>query len=1092
MQTNKTIKKSALAPTILIAGGAGFIGSHLAEVLLQKEARVIILDNFRTGKDLFVNHLLQNPKFALYDVDINQGLPSEIESVDYIIHLASLEEYLYSKKEMSLDSLLTNAVGTKNLLDLAARSDAKFLLASTTDVYEGMMSQLSLDAYFGKTQFQESKYSLAEAKRYAEALVWEYHKRNSVDVRIVRLPEIYGPRMNLESSGSLGSFMRDLLGGRNFVVKGDGTQKEHYVFITDAVAGVIKALLNPDTTGKIFSLVVEDATTVLETAFLVRSLADRQVEIKFEDKGLFKDTREFTPDTYSLKALDWKPKVNFKDGVISTLTWFGYKVNQHAFKSAHLIDETLYAKTPTFPEANNTMPASQQVPDAAQIHRPDPPPPQYSEAQRIVHPAQSEAIAANFAVQDPYAHQTPPVIKQEAGETEQPQYPPGIMPGDERAAEFELKGEEPPENTVPEPKKGFSVKSMFAWIPRPNLEVPHISVASKISLFVVVVFSFLAVFIALPLAQTYSASKKAMENLQAVPEYVAQFDSEQAANSANIAFQEFQKANKYFSSLAWLYNVFGQTERYEATSKFLNSVTYFSRVAYDVSMSAEPYKSIWESLKPDSNLQFDPNALNQTKLHMSDAKNNLQLAIADFSEVDVTLLPAFAQEGTVLYEDVLATTSEGLDLAWAVTSDLPDLLGFDESKKYLILFQNNNEIRPTGGFIGSYAFLYLNKGKIEELGIDDIYNPDGQIDVRNIRVTPPGPIGEFLLEDRLYIRNANWDPDFPRSAETIKDLFFRLNGEDIDGVIAVDLKLVQDLLDVTGPIYLAAYNEDVSSENLYERTQFHASFDYEDGSPQKRQFLTVLGSKLLESLFGLEKDKTPALMAVLGSSLDQRHMQMHLFSSPLNAELIDRKWSGNLIRTNGDYLQVVNANLGGTKANYYVKNEMDYKITSKTRDGLLRAELTLTYNHTGIDESWPGGPYTNYLRVLTGEGSKLTGAKVIRNLSIEEDIFEDIVISEVNPYTSFETDFVLDPASTIKIVLTYDLPQQLSLTKLNQNYSLIWQKQAGTHSDKFNYSIAAPFGMELVAVSDNLDLAENTAFTSGRLNEDLEVFVELQ
>ena len=115
----QVIKKSALSPTVLIAGGAGFIGSHLSQALLQRDARVIVLDNFKTGKDVYISSFLENPKFAVFDTDINEGLPKNIHSVDYIIHLAGVESYLYSRDAVSLDSLLTNALGTKNLLDLA-------------------------------------------------------------------------------------------------------------------------------------------------------------------------------------------------------------------------------------------------------------------------------------------------------------------------------------------------------------------------------------------------------------------------------------------------------------------------------------------------------------------------------------------------------------------------------------------------------------------------------------------------------------------------------------------------------------------------------------------------------------------------------------------------------------------------------------------------------------------------------------------------------------------------------------------------------------------------------------------------------------
>ncbi|MFC1755788.1 NAD-dependent epimerase/dehydratase family protein [Patescibacteria group bacterium] len=1044
MQNKNKIRKSALAPTILIAGGAGFVGSHLAEILLKREARVIILDNFSTGKDIYINHLLQNPKFALFDVDINQGIPEDIESVDYIFHLAGLEEYLYSKEEVTLDSLLTNAVGTKTLLDLAQKSDAKLLLASTTDIYGGSMSQLSLDNYYGKTEYEEKKYGLAEAKRYAEALLWEYYKKHNTDVRIVRLPEVYGPRMSLSSTGILGKFLKDLIDNRNLTIEGDGTQKEYYLYVDDAVSGMVKALLNEKTEGKIFTLVPEDSSTILEIAYLVKSLADRQIDIGFVETERIA-RKLLVPDTYNLGILDWKPRTVFKDGVGQTLSWFGYKTNEHTFKNSQMIEDKKSEGGTLTTLQGSTEPV---VPTPVETETPVQPeasvPPEQQYDTREIEPAKKIRKPRRVRVK------------------KEPK---------EKTRKYRLR--------LPKPKKL-------------DLSFSNMSFSSKLSMFLVVLFSFLTVFMFMPIFQVYTSSKKAMTELQQVPEYISQFDADRAAISADQARSELVKANKYLSSLSWLFKLTGKKDTFESTSKFISSVTYFSNVAYDVSKSAAPYTLIWETMKPTSDKSFDPAILDETKLHISNAKNNLELAIADYQEVDPEKIPNYVKDGADVYKGLLDKTRDGLDLAHAVTSDLPGLLGFDESKKYLILFQNNNEIRPTGGFIGSYAFLYLNEGKIEELNIDDIYNPDGQLDVRNIKVTPPKPIGDFLIEDRLYIRNANWDPDLPRSATAIKDLFFRINGEDIDGVITVDLHMVGQLLNVTGPLYIANYDEEIGSDNLYERTQHHSSFNYEEGSEQKRQFLTVLGSKLLESLFALEREKTPDLLEVLGASLEQRHLQIHLFSSPLNASLMDRKWSGNLVRTEGDYLNVVNANLGGTKANYYVDNEMEYVITSKTRDGLLRAELTLNYTHSGEDESWPGGPYTDYVRVLTQKGSKLTGAIITYDQTLEEDIFESVTISQVEPYTSFETSFVLKPSSEIKLQFYYDLPANLSIVNENVSYDLVWQKQPGTSGDDYYYSFSVPFGMEYMGGEGNIEYSDGKVGSTGVLNEDFEVSIELQ
>ncbi len=1051
MQKKNTIKKSALAPTILIAGGAGFIGSHLAEILLQKEARVIVLDNFTTGKDIYINHLLPNPKFALFNIDINAGLPEELESVDYIFHLAGLEEYLYNKTEITLDSLLTNAVGTKRLLDFARTSDAKFMLASTVDVYGGMMSQLSLDNYYGKTEIEEKKYGLAEAKRFAEALVWEYYKKYNTDARIVRLPEVYGPRMSLSSSGVLGNLFRNILENKDLVLPGDGTQKEYYIHINDAISGMIKSVFQEKTAGRIFSLVPKEPSSAMETAFLIRSLADRQIEIKFEGEVSPGANKIFKPDTYNLGILDWEPRVSLKEGIASTLSWFGYKVNESSFKNApHILD--------------------------SQGHRIDGG--ETSEQERLATLVETQKV---LSVQEPMPQEQP---------QEQPQTQSAPPPSEP---------EPPPLPTqdiqVPKLKKRFKLK-LGLRIPKAkrkiNFNVFNMSLAGKFGLFLAVFFSFLLVFIVMPVFQVYTSSKKAKQELENVPVYIGQFNSEKAAISAGQAKKYLETTNKYLASLEWVFKLAGKKDAYQSSARFLNSVTYFSNVTYDLAMSATPYRLLWESLKPDSEATFDPAILDQTKLHISDAKNNLELALADYKEVDSGYIPGFAKDSADAYGHILDVTRDGLDLAWAITSDLPGLLGFDGPKRYLILFQNNNELRPTGGFIGSYAFLYLNEGKIEELNIDDIYNPDGQIDVRNIRVTPPKPIGDFLIEDRMYIRNANWDPDLPRSASAIKDLFFRLDGENIDGVLAVDLHLVKQLLEVTGPVYLATYNEDIGADNLYERTQHHSSYNYEEGSDQKRQFLTVLGSKLLETLFSLDQSKTLDFFGAINRSLRERHLQIYLFSSPLNASLYEKKWDGSLVRTEGDYLQVVNANLGGTKANYYVTNSLDYKITSKTRDGLLRAELTLDYQHNGTDDSWPGGPYKDYLRVLVQKGAKLTGAKVTYNKAIEEDVFEDIIISQVEPYTSFETSFVLEPSNEIELVFYYDLPPELSITKENSRYDLIWQKEAGTNGDSFTYDFSVPFGMEFLQGSENVEFKDGRVEASGKLNEDLDVFIELQ
>jgi len=990
----KTIKKSALAPTALIAGGAGFIGSHLAETLLLKDSRVIVLDNFKTGRDIYVNSLLENPKFALFNVDINQGLPTEIESVDYIFHLAAIESYLYEKDEVNLDSLLTNAIGTKNLLDLAKKSSAKFLFASSIDVYQGMISPINLDHYFGQTAEEEKKFSLNEAKRFAEALVWQYYKRNLTDVRIVRLPEIYGPRMNLKSTGNLGRLLEQLLENKNLIVHGEGTEKEYYLYIEDAVAGMIKAMFNKDTEGQIYTLVHNEPHAVLETTYLIKGLSSRETQVEFKQRTQSESIREpVIPDT-NLRHLHWEPKVPFKDGITKTLNWFGYDINEHSFKPNKIVEEKQKEKTQK----------------------------------------QNEQITSLGETQETKTEKDTP----------------------KKALFKKIPQIKLPKISFRKPKKKEA---------QPTQQIT--SITSKKHPLIGIAISaiiLLIIFAVTPLIQTYIHTKKALSEFEQFPTYLAQMDINRAKSSAEVAFQELTKARNAISRTKLPATLLGKKSLQGNVQELLSSTMYFSRAGYYSAKALAPFTSIWEVLRPDSEREINAKDFSNTKLDFANATENLQFAIAEYKQVDTEGLPKPIKETAIYYGHILEQAGKSLEIFTSLSSEMPNLLGADEKRRYLILFQNSNEIRPTGGFTGSYSILELEKGKIKNLVIDDVYNPDGQIDNNNISVTPPEPIARLLKEQNLHIRNANWNPDFPESAKTITNLFYKLDGKEFNGVIAIDLDFTKKLLEVTGPIFLTAYNEEITSENIYERTQYHSEFNYTNGSMQKKSFLTLLGSKLLEKVFALTTDQTPKMLEEILNCLNQKHLMIYLSGSAFNSTLQKYGWDGSLKDTDTDYLFVVNANLGGTKANYYVQNEAEYAIKSKTRDGLLRAELKLSYNHTGKDDSWPGGPYTNYVRALAQTGSKLTGAKVINSDGNETDIFESVIISNVSGYTSFETEFTINPQENIQIYFYYDLPEALSITKENQSYALYIQKQPGTNNDKLKFNFEAPFGMNITSV----------------------------
>ena len=617
-----------------------------------------------------------------------------------------------------------------------------------------------------------------------------------------------------------------------------------------------------------------------------------------------------------------------------------------------------------------------------------------------------------------------------------------------------------------------------------KITTPH---HNKITYLIALLFSLLAlslIFIGIPTFQTYVHLNSAVNNLQKYPQSLAQLDTKKSKDLANKSFQEFIKAKKSFNKLGWTFFITGKEKMHTSGINALTSGVYLSKAAYYTSKATSPFTNLPEILKPTTDLKIDASKFESTKSDFENAKNNLQLARLHLDEVNTKILPTAVSGKIKSYDSILSDFANGLDIGKLLASQIPEIMGANETKRYLILFQNSNEIRATGGFIGSYGILELNKGKITNLSIDDVYNPDGQIDIKGIFTPAPKQIQDFLKEEQLHIRNANWNPDFPQSASTVVSLFNKLGSDKIDGVIAIDLHFATSLIKVTGPVFLIAYNEEISSKNLYERTQFHSDFNFEAGSDQKKSFLTILGGKLLEKLFALPKEKIPNLASEILGMLNQKHLSVYFFNNPLNAELEKRGWNGNLIKTDKDYLYVVNSNLGGTKANYYVKNSMEYKVTSDTRDGLLRGELTLTYKHTGKDGAWPGGPYKDYVRVLTQTGTKLTKASMIKADGSKQDIFKNIVVTKEKNYNSFETSFVLNPGETIKVVIGYDLPKYLSINPTGKIYSLYWQKQPGTQDDDYRLLFSAPFGMQIQSVKPASKYSGALIEYSGKLNTD--------
>ena len=294
---------------ILVTGGAGFIGSHLIDRLMNDGHEVICLDNFYTGKKHNLRPWLDNPNFELIRHDVTEPIRLEVDQVYHLACPASPVHYQYNP----IKTVKTNVIGTLNMLGLAKRVKARFLLASTSEVYGDPEVHPQTEDYRGSVNPIGIRSCYDEGKRMAETLAFDYYRENKVEIRVASIFNTYGPRM-LENDGRVVSnFVAQALRGVPLTVYGEGQQTRSFCYVSDLVNGLMR-LMNGEHTGPI-NLGNPDEYTILELAQAVQNLINPDAQIKFEPLPA-DDPRRRRPDiTKAQTLLNWEPTIPLQDGL---------------------------------------------------------------------------------------------------------------------------------------------------------------------------------------------------------------------------------------------------------------------------------------------------------------------------------------------------------------------------------------------------------------------------------------------------------------------------------------------------------------------------------------------------------------------------------------------------------------------------------------------------------------------------------------------------------------------------------------------------------------------------------------------------------
>jgi nucleoside-diphosphate-sugar epimerase len=304
--------------TVLIAGGAGFIGSHLCELFLEKGAKVVCVDNQITGTEKNIAHLKDNPNFTLKEQDITE--PFEInEPIHYILNFASPASPKDFPKH-PIKILMVGALGTKNLLDLAKKHNAVFLQASTSEVYGDPKISPQVESYWGNVNPIGPRSCYDEAKRFGEALIMAYHRKHNINTKIVRIFNTYGERMRPNDGRVIPNFITQALSNEPITVYGDGTQTRSFCYIKDEIEGFYKLLLS--NTNEPVNIGNPKEYTILELANIIKELTNSQSEIIFKELPE-DDPKQRRPDITKAKTiLNWQPNTELKEGLQKTIEYF--------------------------------------------------------------------------------------------------------------------------------------------------------------------------------------------------------------------------------------------------------------------------------------------------------------------------------------------------------------------------------------------------------------------------------------------------------------------------------------------------------------------------------------------------------------------------------------------------------------------------------------------------------------------------------------------------------------------------------------------------------------------------------------------------
>ncbi len=557
-----------------------------------------------------------------------------------------------------------------------------------------------------------------------------------------------------------------------------------------------------------------------------------------------------------------------------------------------------------------------------------------------------------------------------------------------------------------------------------------------------------------PAVNAYQGALSGKSNLEIAQEEIKKQDFSAANEALQQSQNDFEQARDNLKKLFLIKYLPYAGRQYKAAESLLNAAILLDDSLISVSGAlTEAISPIITGKTSFNDLDTKEKEQILKKLQQSTPAIQMAISSVDLAQIEMDKIPdnlvlSQITEAKDLVNQYLPTLKEVLSGAQILTRFLPEIAGYPDPTNYLMLFYNNDELRPGGGFIGSYGVIKIKDAELIDIKTDDSYNLDDKFEGT---VEMPWQI-QTLLSPGIrtwYFRDSSWTPDYPANAEKAEWFYHTEGGEgEFNGIIALTPEFIEKLMEITGPINVPGQPKEFNSENFTTLLQYYVERRFVEigiSEEYRKSIIGEIADILIDKLFKLEREKWDDLLLTIGESMEEKHFLMYFKNDEIQDYVADKGWGGDIknVTDDTDYLMVVDSNMASRKTDQFMERAWHYNIDFTGE--YPRVKLYLNYTNTSLGFSWLTTRYRSWTRVYAPLNSKIIRVDGNeKNPKYYTNLNKDYEVTEEFGKQAFGTFLNVEPGESKTVTFEYELPQKSMDYLKNNVYKILAQKQIGT------------------------------------------------